>query len=112
MDHERQGASDIKEAIFKAEVEAWARRIGVTPREIRLRPMKRKWASCTGRGRITFNTELLEKPARFRAEVIIHELLHLKNLRHGKLFNALLKTYLAMVDDDPNGGENTGICCL
>ena len=100
MKRERRGATSIKEAVFRAEVEAWARRIGVTPREIRLRPMKHKWASCTARGCLTFNTELLEKPARFRAEVIIHELLHLKPLKHGKLFNALLKAYLAMVDDE------------
>ena len=100
MAYKQRSASEIKEAVFRAEVEAWARRIGVTPREIRLRPMKRKWASCTSRGCLTFNTELLEKPARFRAEVIIHELLHLKSLKHGKLFNALLKAYLAMVDDE------------
>jgi predicted metal-dependent hydrolase len=67
----------VPEALFRAEVEAWARRLGVQPREVRLQPMKRKWASCSGRGRITFNTELLYQSAAFRAEVIVHELLHL-----------------------------------
>ena len=28
--------------LFKAEVRAWARRIGVEPREVHLRPMRRK----------------------------------------------------------------------
>ena len=82
-------------AVFKAEVEAWARRIGVRPKEIRLRPMKRKWASCSTKGRVSFNTDLLREPARFRAEAIIHELLHLKVPNHGKLFRALLRSYLS-----------------
>ena len=80
--------------IFKAEVQAWARRIGVAPREIQIRPLKRKWASCSSRGRVTFDTDLLRQPAAFRAEAIAHELLHLKVPNHGKLFRALLRSYL------------------
>jgi len=67
----------------------------VIPREIHLRPMKRKWASCSSRGRLTFDTDLLRQPAAFRREVIVHELLHLKVPNHGPLFKALLKAYLA-----------------
>jgi predicted metal-dependent hydrolase len=81
--------------VFKAEVQAWARRLGVTPREIRLRPMKRKWASCSSRGRLTFDSELLRQPGGFRAKIIIHELLHLKIPNHGRLFRALFHAYLA-----------------
>ena len=81
--------------VFKAEVRSWAERIGVEPKEIHIRPMKRKWASCSSNGRLTFNAELLQEPASFRAEVIVHELLHLKVPNHGKLFRALLRAYLA-----------------
>lgn len=81
--------------IFKAEVNAWAKKIGVDPKEIHVRPMKRKWASCSSKGRLTFNTDLLEEPASFRREVIVHELLHLKVPNHGKVFRSLLKAYLA-----------------
>ncbi len=81
--------------VFKAEVEAWAKRIGVHPREIRLRPMMRKWASCSTKSRVTFNNDLLRQPARFRAEAIVHELLHLKVPNHGKLFKSLLRAHLA-----------------
>ena len=82
--------------LFKAEVQVWAQRLEVTPREIYLRPMKRKWASCSSRGRLTFDTGLLRQPATFRREVIVHELLHLKVPDHGPLFKALLKAYLAI----------------
>lgn len=81
--------------VFRAEVRAWADRMEVQPQEIRLRPMKRKWASCSSRGNLTFDTELLRQPAAFRAEVIVHELLHLKVPNHSGLFKALLKAYLA-----------------
>ncbi|MGQ9496518.1 MAG: M48 metallopeptidase family protein [Thermoanaerobaculaceae bacterium] len=79
--------------LFKAEVKAWARRIGVEPAEIHIRPMRRKWASCSSNGRLTFDAELLRQPAAFRTEVIVHELLHLKLPNHGKLFKALLRAY-------------------
>ena len=81
--------------LFKAEVRAWAKRIGVEPREVHLRPMRRKWASCSSVGRLTFNIDILGEPASFRREVIVHELLHLKISNHGKVFKALLKAYLA-----------------
>jgi hypothetical protein len=81
--------------VFKAEVMSWARRIGVEPKEIRLRPLKNKWASCSSNGRVTFNVELLDQPARFRAEAIVHELLHLRLPNHGKLFKELMKGYLS-----------------
>lgn len=82
--------------IFKAEVLAWAKRIKVQPSEIHIRPMKRKWASCSSKGRLTFDTELLRQPAKFRAEVIVHELLHLKIPNHGPLFRSLIRAYLAI----------------
>jgi predicted metal-dependent hydrolase len=81
--------------LFKSEVEAWAKRVGVEPMEIHIRPMSRKWASCSSRGRLTFNEKLLREPASIRTEVIVHELLHLKVSNRGKVFRALLKAHLA-----------------
>lgn len=82
--------------VFKAEVAAWAERIGVQPRAITMRSMVRKWGSCSTAGRLTFDRDLLCQPAAFRAEAIVHELLHLKypNLNHGTALRALAHTYL------------------
>jgi predicted metal-dependent hydrolase len=79
---------------FKDEVHAWAARLEVTPAAIHLCSMRRKWASCSSRGRVTFDRELLALPESFRREVVIHELLHLRVPNHGPLFRALLNTYL------------------
>ncbi len=89
-----QRAKPLSREAFKSEVQSWAKRIGVTAKEIHIRPMKRKWASCSTSGRFSFNEELLSEPAKFRKEVIVHELLHLKVPNHGKLFKALLQAYL------------------
>lgn len=80
---------------LKVEVRAWAERIGVAPKEIHVRPVRRKWGSCSTAGRVTFSTGLLHEPPAFRAEVIVHELLHLKLPNHGRVFRALMRAYLA-----------------
>lgn len=85
----------VSEAVLKAEVANWAERIGVDPAEIRLRPMIHKWASCSSRGRLTFDRSLLSQPFEFRSRVIVHELLHLRVPNHGRLFQSLLRSYLA-----------------
>jgi len=84
----------IPAQVFKSEVLTWAKRIGVGPKEIRLRLMKSKWASCSSNGRLTFNSEILQQPASFRREAIVHELLHLKVPNHGKLFKNLMRVHL------------------
>ena len=84
----------VSKDIFKAEVKAWAERIGVEPKEVHVRPMTRKWGSCSTAGRVTFNSDLLSESAAKRKRVIVEELLHLKVPNHGKLFKALLKAYL------------------
>lgn len=79
---------------FKKEVLDIATRIGVEPKEIHIRPMKRKLASCSSRGRLSFSTELLESSAEVRRHTIIHELLHLKYPNHGKMFKIMLNYHL------------------
>jgi predicted metal-dependent hydrolase len=87
--------------VFKAEVAAWAKKVGVVPTQVILRPMTRKWGSCSTAGRVTLDTGLLAEPAAFRQEVIVHELLHLKVPNHGKLFKALLRAHLGRNASSP-----------
>ncbi|WP_457623017.1 M48 metallopeptidase family protein [Persephonella sp.] len=84
----------ISKEELKREVLRWANKIGVEPKEVQIRKMTKKWASCSSKGRLTFSTDLLFKPEEFRNEVIVHELLHLKYPTHNKMFKVLLKVYL------------------
>ncbi len=79
---------------LKEDVRAWAGKVGVEPKEIHLRRMKRKIASCSSKGRLTFDISLLEASEKIRSEAIIHELLHLKYPNHGKMFKTLVDAYL------------------
>lgn len=79
---------------FKKEVLKLAEEIGVEPKEIHIREMKRKWASCSSKGRLSFSFELLDQPKKKRVEAVIHELLHLKYSNHGEMFQSLLKAHL------------------
>jgi predicted metal-dependent hydrolase len=86
---------------LKAAVGNWAATIKARPRQIRIQRMARKWASCSSKGRVTFNSELFGQPYQFQEFVIVHELLHLKISNHGKLFKSLLKAYLPQRNGRP-----------
>ena len=85
-----EGRANWTDQEFRERVKVWAVRIKVSPVEIRLRSMRRKWASCSSRGRLTFDTGLLTCDRAFGDYVIVHELLHLQVPNHGKLFKSLL----------------------
>lgn len=78
---------------FKNEVKKIASEIGLVPKEIHIRKMKRKLASCSSKGRLSFSVELLKEPKEVRYKIIIHELLHLRYPNHGKLFKLMLRNY-------------------
>lgn len=82
-------ANDLRDAIRH-----WANRIRVSPRSVRIRPMAKKWASCSAKGHVTFASQLLDEPSSFGEYVIVHEMLHLRIPNHGKLFKSLLRAYL------------------
>ena len=65
----------------------------VEPKQIQVRRMSQKWASCSSARYVCF-WALLQKPLVFQDYVIVHELLHLRVPNHGKLFKSLLSAYL------------------
>src|SRR5690349_8474 len=79
---------------FKDKVDAWAARLKVTPSQVRLQRMTRKWASCSTAGWVTFADDIVNELATFQDYVIVHELLHLRLPNHGKLFKSLLAAYV------------------
>lgn len=78
---------------FKDDVSNFAKEIGVKPKEIHIRKMSRKIASCSSRGRLTFDYSLLSENEEMRVKAVLHELLHLRYPNHGKMFNMLLDAY-------------------
>ncbi len=83
-----------RKAAFKDRVHSWAAKLEVEVAWLGIRPMRRKWASCSTKGHLNFSTELLSQPTRIQDYVIVHELLHLRVPNHGKLFKSLMRAHL------------------
>jgi predicted metal-dependent hydrolase len=73
---------------------AWAVKLRVNPKVIRVQAMRRKWGSCSSAGTITLASDLVDQDQRFQDFVIAHELLHLRVSTHGRLFKALMSAHV------------------
>jgi len=73
---------------------AWAVKLRVNPRVIRVQEMRKKWGSCSSAGTVTLAADLLDQEERFQDYVIVHELLHLRYASHGRMFKALMSAHV------------------
>jgi len=58
----------------------------LTPTAITVRNQSTRWGSCSEAGRISLNWRLIQVPLDVRDYVILHELMHMKELNHSKQF--------------------------
>lgn len=63
--------------------------IKLTP-EWKIRVLKRSWGSCSPKGKLNLNLELVAAPIELIDYVILHELCHLKELNHSPKYYALM----------------------
>jgi predicted metal-dependent hydrolase len=61
-----------------------------SPTGFSVRTMRRRWGSCTSRGKITLNSELVKLEDIYTEYVILHELCHLHHPNHGIEYYRLL----------------------
>ena len=93
-DERRTACPRLEREAICARVDAWARRLNVQPRLVRVRPMSRKWGSCSTAGVLTLAADLVDHEPGFQDFVIVHELLHLRVPNHGRLFKALMTAHV------------------
>lgn len=79
---------------LKSRVLEWAAKLDVKVRTISIRPMRKKWASCSTLGNLSFNNELLQFDDDVTDYVIVHELLHFSIPNHGNLWKSFMRAYL------------------
>ncbi|AMM40680.1 metal-dependent hydrolase [Candidatus Desulfofervidus auxilii] len=72
----------------------WQKELRVDIKQIQIREMKNKWGSCSSKGVLTLNKELLSLPSKYVEYVIVHELLHRIVPNHGRTFKTLFYVYL------------------
>jgi len=84
---------------FKARILEWATKLDVKATAIYIRPMSRKWASCSTAGTLSFNDELVTMATELGDYVIVHELLHYSVPNHGKLWKSLMRAHLGPYEE-------------
>jgi predicted metal-dependent hydrolase len=68
------------------ELQALAAAHGVTVTRLSIRNQRSRWGACSARGSITLNWRLILVPPFVREYVMIHELMHRRELNHSKRF--------------------------
>jgi predicted metal-dependent hydrolase len=67
--------------------------MGIGYRRIGIRGQRTRWGSCSRKKNLSFNWKLIMAPEPVIEYVIIHELLHLKEMNHSKKFWELVSRY-------------------
>lgn len=94
----------------------WCRRIGVDASEFRIKRMRTKWGTCSVRARrIWLNVEIARRPQRCVEYLLVHELVHLLEAKHGPKFVAIMDQHLpswrrlrSLLNDGPLAHQNWG----
>jgi predicted metal-dependent hydrolase len=76
-----------------ARLDAACARAGLSYTGLDIRGQRTRWASCSARGRMSFNWRLLLAPERVLEYVVWHEVCHLQVLDHSPRFWALVERY-------------------
>ena len=74
-------------------LEQVSRRTGLGFNRVSIRSQKTRWGSCSNRGNISLNDQLLFLPAETVEYLMIHELCHTRHLNHSRAFWALVQTH-------------------
>jgi predicted metal-dependent hydrolase len=68
--------------------------LGIPRPSLRIRVMRTRWGSCSRRGGVNLNRELIKYPLELVDYVVVHELCHLLEFNHGPGFYALMDAVL------------------
>jgi predicted metal-dependent hydrolase len=81
--------------LIKPMIARWSRELGVEAPVWRIQRMKTKWGSCNeAKGHILLNLDLIKKPRRGIDYVVLHEMAHLIERKHGTVFQRLLDRHM------------------
>ena len=67
-------------------VNYYAPKVGVTPRDINVRELGNRWASCSPNGNLAFHWKCMMAPQTIIDYIVVHELCHFHHLDHTEAF--------------------------
>jgi predicted metal-dependent hydrolase len=59
---------------------------GLTVQRVSVRNQRSRWGSCSRRGTISLNWRLIQTPPEVRDYIVLHELMHLRQMNHSHRF--------------------------
>ncbi|MDO8414541.1 MAG: SprT family zinc-dependent metalloprotease [Gallionellaceae bacterium] len=74
------------EVLFKERVAYYAPLMKVAPKTVKLSSARTQWGSCTARGTVLLNWQLIKMPLQLIDYVVVHELAHLVEMNHSAAF--------------------------
>lgn len=86
--------NQLKEVSLKM-IKKWEKKMNVEVTELAIRKMKTRWGSCNQESKkIHLNLELAKKPLHCLEYIIVHEMVHLLERKHGERFVACMNKFL------------------
>jgi predicted metal-dependent hydrolase len=64
----------------------FAQQHGLSVQRVTVRDQKSRWGSCSRRGTVSLNWRLIQTPAFVTDYIILHELMHLRQMNHSRKF--------------------------
>lgn len=71
---------------LRPRVQHFAEKLGVRFKSFTLKSYKSRWGSCSSRGELVFNWQILSFPPDLVDYVVAHEICHLKEMNHSRSF--------------------------
>lgn len=77
--------------VFRERIQIYVDRLGIAAPQVHIRKQAKRWASCTPKGDILVNWQLIAAPASLIDYVLAHEVVHLKHSNHDTIFYTKLQ---------------------
>jgi len=81
---------EVSRVIIHKRLDYWNQFYNFHYKRVAVRNQRRCWGSCTSLKNLNFSYKLLFLPTHLQDYIIVHELCHLQELNHGKIFWALV----------------------
>jgi len=93
-------------AILPTRLKTLADRYGFTYNRVTIKHNTSNWGSCSTKGNINLNLNLIRVARPLRDYILLHELMHLKHPNHGPKFHDELERLLAVHFSSPSEEES------
>ena len=72
--------------LFSERIAHFSPLLNVSVAEVKISVAKTRWGSCTARGTVRLNLQLIKLPQRLTDYVVVHELAHRREMNHSAAF--------------------------